>query len=232
MPREAAQSTQGVRNAAQPTVTQALLARRSVRAFLRDKAVPLPELVEVIKTAHRGAPSGGNLQPWKVHLVSGAVRDAIVAEVADSMKQGVLSQGTEYDVYPPELTDPYRARRTKNGNDLYSLIGVPKSDRKGKLAHVAKNWDLFGAPVGLFFTVDRQHGSPQWADIGMFMQSIMLLCAERGWATCAQGEFTHCTPKNGLFPNVGSTKALTPHPVSPAARRGCVRGARRGRGLG
>ena len=148
------------------SVTEALAKRRSVRAFARDRAVPIPELVEVLEKAHRGSPSGGNLQPWRVHVVAGAKRDAIVAEVQESVRAGVLTQGTEYDIYPVDLTDPYKARRTKNGNDLYGTIGVGRKDTAGKLQQLAKNWEFFGAPVGVFFTVDRQHGAPQWADIG------------------------------------------------------------------
>ena len=167
-------------------VKQAVLARRSVRAFVPNKVPPMEEVLEVLRLAHR-APSGGNVQPWKVHVVAGAVRDAIVAEVAESVKAGVFTQGTEYNIYPPDITDPYKQRRTNNGQQLYDTIGIPKSDTRAKLRQVAKNWEFFGAPIGLFFVVDRQHGPPQWADIGMYIQTVLLLAAEKGWATCPQG---------------------------------------------
>jgi nitroreductase len=89
-------------------------------------------------------------------------------------------------VYPPNLHDPYRSRRFKCGEDLYALLGIPREDKPARLANFARNYELFGAPVALFFSIDRRMGQDQWADVGMFMQNIMLLARERGLHTCAQ----------------------------------------------
>jgi nitroreductase len=92
----------------------------------------------------------------------------------------------EYDVYPPNLWEPFRTRRFQNGEDLYATIGIPREDRPARLRQLARNGEFFGAPVGLFFCLDRKLGPPQWADLGMYMQSVMLLAVERGLDTCPQ----------------------------------------------
>eukprot|EP00004_Rigifila_ramosa_P000028 TRINITY_DN10057_c0_g1_i1.p1 TRINITY_DN10057_c0_g1~~TRINITY_DN10057_c0_g1_i1.p1 ORF type:complete len:193 (-),score=22.35 TRINITY_DN10057_c0_g1_i1:20-598(-) len=97
-----------------------------------------------------------------------------------------LREGSEFDIYPPNITSPFKERRTKNAEDLYRSIGVDMKDRAAKLAHVARNFEFFGAPVGLFFTIDRQMGPGQWAHVGMMMQSVMLLAREAGLHTVAQ----------------------------------------------
>ncbi len=95
-------------------------------------------------------------------------------------------EGAEYDVYPPGLTEPYRSRRFKCGEDMYATIGVPREDKPARLRQFARNYAFFGAPVGMFFCIDRQMGPPQWADLGMFMQNVMLLAREHGLHTCPQ----------------------------------------------
>ncbi len=92
----------------------------------------------------------------------------------------------EYHVYPPELKEPYRARRHKNGEDLYRLIGVTREDKAARHRQFAQNYNFFGAPVGMFFFLDRSMGPPQWSDLGMFIQNIMLLAREQGLETCPQ----------------------------------------------
>src|ERR1700719_2441276 len=92
----------------------------------------------------------------------------------------------EYDVYPPNLWDPFRTRRFVCGEDLYASIGIPREDRPARLTQLARNGAFFGAPVGLFFFLDRQLGPPQWSDLGMYMQNVMLIAVERGLATCPQ----------------------------------------------
>ncbi|MCK7473191.1 MAG: hypothetical protein MZV49_06065 [Rhodopseudomonas palustris] len=89
-------------------------------------------------------------------------------------------EGSEYDIYPPELWEPYRSRRFKCGEDLYATIGVTREDKLARLLQFARNYEFFGAPVGLFFCIDRRMGPPQWSDLGMYMQSVMLLAREHG----------------------------------------------------
>jgi nitroreductase len=107
----------------------------------------------------------------------------------EALKAAAKADGpkaTEYPVYPENLWDPFRTRRFVCGEDLYASIGIPREDRGARFAQLAKNLDLFGAPVGLFFCIDRSLGAPQWSDLGMFMQTVMLLATERGLDTCAQ----------------------------------------------
>ena len=161
-------------------VSQAVAQRISVRAF-RPDPVPGALVREILEAAAR-APSGGNLQPWRVHALTGAPLEALKSKV----RQNPFGETPEYDVYPANLWEPLRTRRYQCGEDLYATIGIPREDKAARLAQLAKNGELFGAPVGLFFSLDRKVGPPQWSDVGMLMQTIMLLAVERGLATCAQ----------------------------------------------
>jgi nitroreductase len=165
-------------------VSDAIQSRMSCRAFL-DTPVPLETIRSMLETAKR-APSGGNLQPWRVHVLTGAPLEEFLALVRQRLRDQPQGEGTEYPVYPPNLKEPYRSRRFKCGEDLYATISVPREDRQRRLAQFARNYELFGAPVLLFFVIDRHMGTDQWADVGMFMQSIMLLAREHGLHTCAQ----------------------------------------------
>jgi nitroreductase len=168
-------------------VAEAVKRRMSVRAFKPD---PVPGAVvrELLEAAAQ-APSGGNLQPWRVYALAGEPLAAFKALVATTPMQT-----PEYDVYPPNLWEPLRTRRYVCGEDLYASIEIPREDRAGRLRQLANNTSFFGAPVGLFFCLDRKVGPPQWSDVGMFMQTFMLLAVERGLATCAQ-EFWARYPK-------------------------------------
>ena len=128
------------------------------------------------------AGSGGNLQPWKVHALSGAPLEALKAKVGANPG----GETPEYNVYPDNLWDPFRTRRFECGEDLYATIGIPRDDKPARLRQLFRNTQFFGAPVGIFFSLDRRLGRPQWADVGMYMQTVMLLAVERGLATCAQ----------------------------------------------
>ncbi len=164
-------------------VSQAIKSRMTVRQFL-DRPVPLETIREILEIAKR-APSGGNLQPWKVHVLTGEPLQALVREVEAKLMKGE-AETPEYNVYPPDLVEPYRTRRRVVGEALYELIGVPRSDRPGKLRQLARNFRFFDAPVGLFFVLHRQMEIGQYADVGMFMQNIMLLAQEYGLDTCPQ----------------------------------------------
>ncbi|PZQ62398.1 MAG: nitroreductase family protein [Phenylobacterium zucineum] len=161
-------------------VSEAVEHRISVRAY-DDRPVPREVVARIIEKAAR-APSGGNLQPWRVYALAGAPLAALKAEVA----QNPMGEPMEYDVYPPNLWDPFRTRRFENGEQLYASIDVPREDKAARLRWFARNAEFFGAPVGLFFCLDRKLGPPQWADLGMYMQSVMLLAVEEGLDTCAQ----------------------------------------------
>lgn len=166
------------------TVTEALRARTSIRAF---RSVPLPEaLVREILDVARWAPSGGNLQPWKVIAVAGAERQRVTDLALGTLAEHPEGEADEYPIYPPRLWEPYRTRRYELGEALYALLGIPREDRAARLAQFAKNYEFFGAPVGLFFVIERRMGHGQWAHLGMFMQSVALAAIERGISTCMQ----------------------------------------------
>lgn len=169
-------------------VSEAVAARASVRAF-RPDPVPGAVVADILARAGR-APSGGNLQPWRVYAIAGAPLTAFKAQVAANP----AGEAAEYDVYPANLWEPFRTRRFANGEQMYAAVSIPREDKAARLAQFARNFDFFGAPVGLFFCLDRGLGPPQWSDLGMYMQTLMLLAVERGLASCAQ-EFWSRYPK-------------------------------------
>jgi nitroreductase len=166
------------------TVTEALKRRISIRKF-KPQALA-QELVHEILDVARWAPSGGNLQPWKVIAVAGAERAAVIELARRVHAAAGPDESAERPVYPPNLWEPYRARRYKLGEDLYALLEIPRTDRPGRLAQFARNYEMFGAPVELFFVIDERMGHGQWAHLGMFMQSVALAAVERGVSSCMQ----------------------------------------------
>ncbi|MCG8440653.1 MAG: nitroreductase [Caulobacterales bacterium] len=165
-------------------VVDALRARTSIRAFL-DTPVER-ETVERLLEAARWAPSGGNLQPWKVIVVAGEAKDAVSDLALAAVDGGQASEDEEFPIYPSGLVEPYRSRRYKVGEDMYALLGIPREDKLQRLVWLRNNYLFFGAPVGLFFVIDRFMGRGQWAHLGMFMQSLALAAMEEGLATCMQ----------------------------------------------
>ncbi len=161
-------------------VAEALKTRVSIRAFKPDP-VPEAHLREILDVA-RWAPSGGNLQPWRVIAVAGDAKDAVIS-LAKEQFPGEIG---ERFVYPPNLWDPHRSRRFKVGEDMYAILGVPREDRAGRLKQFMRNYEFFGAPIGLFFVIDKRMGYGQWAHMGMFMQSVALAALERGVSSCMQ----------------------------------------------
>ncbi len=162
-------------------VTDALRQRRSVRAFLPD--VPPADLIQQLLQEAAQAASGGNLQPWRVLALTGEPLRQAVAAVSEARPEDIPPS----ESYPPSLWEPYRTRRFANGEDLYRAIGIPREDKAGRLEQLARNAEFFGAPVGIFVCVDERMGLPQWADLGIYLQSLMLLAVHHGLATCAQG---------------------------------------------
>ena len=161
-------------------IEQALQQRRSVRAFT-SQTVPGEVVRTLLETASQ-APSGGNMQPWRVTAVGGqALKDLSArAKVTEPVQRPGLS-------YPPGLWEPYRSRRFENGEELYQALNIGREDKGARLAQLAKNGEMFGAPVGIFIAVEERMGYAQWVDLGIYLQSVMLLAEERGLATCAQG---------------------------------------------
>ncbi|WP_350334542.1 nitroreductase [Coralliovum pocilloporae] len=165
-------------------VTEAVRRRMSCRAF-RPDPVPDDALRAILETA-LWSPSGSNMQPWHIHVVRGESRNKLVQAIQNQSHKLPDGEGSELAFAPSPLPDPYKTRSRECGMALYEAIGIERSDRAGRLAQYAQNLAFFGAPVGLFFTVDRSFDRGQWGDIGMLMQTIMLLACEHGLDTCAQ----------------------------------------------
>jgi nitroreductase len=188
-------------------VSDAIDSRMSCRAFQKTP-VPAATIKAILETAKR-APSGGNLQPWHVYVLAGEPLQQFLSSIRGKLPANPRGEGTEYDVYPKEITEPYRSRRFQCGEDMYATINVSRDDKMARLRQFARNYELFDAPVELFFAIDRQMGFGQWADLGMFMQNIMLLAREHGLHTCAQeawavwhktiGEFLELPPQLMFF---------------------------------
>jgi nitroreductase len=165
-------------------VSDALLSRISCRKFLPDP-VPRESVRDIIDKA-RWAPSGGNLQPWHLYAMTGEPLASLLQDIAKRMETTPRGEPTEYRVYPEDLKDPYEVRRFKCGEDLYASIGVSRDNKPGRIKQFRHNFELFGAPIGLFVYIDRSMGPPQWSDVGMFLQSVMLVARDYGLHTCAQ----------------------------------------------
>lgn len=156
--------------------------RRSVRRFLTD---PVPEeTVRAILDVAARAPSGTNSQPWLVHVVTGAARERVSQAVLATAKAG--QRGEEYAYTPHPWFEPYITRRRKVGYDLYALYGIKKEDMEARTAAALRNFEFFGAPVGLFFSMDKRLLYGSWLDVGMFMANVMAVARAHGLETCPQ----------------------------------------------
>mmetsp|Transcript_39123 Transcript_39123/g.59074 ORF Transcript_39123/g.59074 Transcript_39123/m.59074 type:complete len:232 (-) Transcript_39123:308-1003(-) len=166
------------------SVTNALKARISTRAY-QDKPVPKEVIEEILEVASR-APSGGNTQPWHLYVLTGDAREELVRTMRDPKVFKKNKQ--EYAVYPSKATEPrkFSERKRAVAFDMYDLMGVDRNDNAGRAQAMAKNWEFFGAPVGILVSVDRACDRNAWGHTGMLLQSICLLAEERGLATCLQ----------------------------------------------
>ncbi len=168
------------------TVEEAITGRQSIRAFL-SKPVPRA-LIEQILTIASRAPSGTNAQPWRVWVLEGGAKEQLSRDLYDRFMRDEPAH-YDYFYYLREWREPYLARRRKTGWGLYGLLGIAKGDRAASKAQHARNFLFFDAPVGLFFTIDRDLGLGAWLDYGMFLQSIMIVARAFGLDTCPQAAF-------------------------------------------
>jgi nitroreductase len=166
------------------TVTEAVNSRRSVRNFL-DRPVDQAVLKRVLETA-QNAPSGGNTQPWNATVLTGEPLQRLLATVAEVIPQGPAAHKPEYNIYPPELDGAYKDRRFGVGEALYAALEIPRENKMARLMWFAKNFRAFEAPVLMLIHTPRYMGPPQWSDIGMWMQTVMLLLREEGLDSCGQ----------------------------------------------
>ncbi len=160
-------------------VDDAVAARRSIRAFL-DTPVDDDTIVDLLTRAAR-APSGGNVQPWRAYVVGSDTMPSFL----DHLGQREM-EAPGYEIYPANLWEPYRTNRFALGEQMYAKLGISREDKAGRLARLGENFRFFGAPAAVFCFIDRRMGPPQWSDLGMFLQTFMLLATEAGLATCPQ----------------------------------------------
>ena len=161
-------------------VQEAVLSRRSIRAFT-NTLVDNQTIKELLELSSRAA-NGGNIQPWKIFVLN----NESMSKFKDFQKNWTDPETPSYDIYPSKLKEPYRTSRFELGEQMYALLGIGREDKEGRLNQVMQNFNFFGAPAAIFCFVDRQMGHPQWSDLGMFIQTFMLLAQEKGIDTCAQ----------------------------------------------
>jgi nitroreductase len=185
------------------SVYDAVKSRRSVRNYT-DRPVDR-EILDRVLTAAARTPSGGNLQPWRTYVVTGKPHSDLVEKMAARLADGDRGDEPEYPIYPADLKSPYRERRFGTGEQLYSALDIPREDKQARRDWFAGNWSFFGAPVGLFCYIDRGMGSAQWSDLGMYLQTIMLLLQEEGLASCPQEAWSmyHSTVDEVIQPSDG-----------------------------
>ncbi|MGL6109487.1 MAG: nitroreductase [Rubrivivax sp.] len=206
-------------------VYEALASRRSVRDFL---PAPVPgAVIRRVLTAAARSPSGGNVQPWHIDVVAGERLDELKAIMRRRLQEtaaGDVSERPDYDIYPKELVAPYRDYRFQLGEAMYAALGIPREDKAGRLQWFARNYQFFGAPMALFCSIDRRMGAPQWSDLGMFLQSVMLLLREEGLDSCPQecwsiypqtiARFIDMPPERMLFAGMSIGQRNADHPVN------------------
>src|SRR6195952_2384183 len=174
----------------QQAVDAAITSRRPTRAYLPTQVAR--EDIEAILGVAARAPSGTNTQPWKVYVLTGDAKTELsrkVSEVYDDLEERA-THTEEYAYYPTQWKSPFIDRRRKVGWDLYGLLGIAKTDKERMHAQHARNYEFFGAPVGLMFTIDRVMRQGSWLDFGMFLENVMVAARGHGLDTCPQAAFT------------------------------------------
>jgi nitroreductase len=165
-------------------IYDAVASRRAVRGFA-GRPVPRDVLERVLTAAAR-SPSGGNLQPWHSYVLTGAPLAELKKRTAERLAAQDPGDEPEFEAYPPDLRSPYRERRFAAGEQRYAALGIAREDQRARREAVAANWDCFGAPAALFCYIDRKMGPAQWIDIGMYLQTVMLLLRAEGLHSCPQ----------------------------------------------
>lgn len=165
-------------------VYEAVTSRRAVRRF-SDRPVP-KDVLERVLAAAAWAPSGSNIQPWHAYVLTGEPLAELKHRAGAAVVAGNPWDEPEYQMYPPALKSPYRERRSEFGRQRYGALGIARDDIEARQRAAIENWDCFGAPAALFCYVDRDMGLPQWSDVGMYLQTVMLLLRAEGLHSCTQ----------------------------------------------
>ena len=161
-------------------VSEAVASRKSIREFLKTPVKN--SLIKDLLSKSARAANGGNLQPWQIFVIN---NESMTAFLKNQL-EWTEPETPAYDIYPSGLKEPYRTSRYELGEQLYNLLNISRDDKEARFMQVLKNFEFFGAPAAIFCFVDRQMGPPQWSDLGMFLQTFMLLGQEAGIDTCAQ----------------------------------------------
>lgn len=162
---------------------QAIKSRLSIRSYL-DREVRREEIEELLEVA-RWAPSGGNIQPWKVVIVSGDTKQRISADIVSAFTSGIQPH-PDIMYYPDKWFEPYKSRRFACGLELYRALGIERANKEKRTEAWLQNYTFFGAPVGLLFFLEQTIGGGAWVDLGILLQSIMLSAHAMGLGTCPQ----------------------------------------------
>ena len=166
------------------TVSEAVATRRSIRAY-QDRPVDPAALRRVLEKA-QAAPSGGNTQPWNAVVLGGEPLARLLQHIAETIPQGLAAYSAEYPIYPAELEGRYSQSRFGMGEAMYAALEIPREDKAKRMEVFANNFRAFGAPVLMLVHTPRYMGLPQWSDIGMWLQTVLLLLREEGLDSCAQ----------------------------------------------
>ncbi len=169
-------------------VDEAITSRKSVRAFL-STPVERSTVEQLLAVASR-SPSGSNIQPWRVRVVAGEVKDRLTRAILDAVaRDGFKPYQREWNYYPVNWREPFLGRRRKIGWDMYGLLGVGKGDREATHQARLRNYEFFGAPIGMIFTLDEDLEIGSWLDLGIFLDAVMVAARGRGLDTCPQAAF-------------------------------------------
>ena len=164
-------------------IKQLIESRYSVRSFL-DKDVGFEQVKSILDTAN-SAPSGGNIQPWKVYVLGNNSKNELVTQALNNYDTGV-QEDIEYEIYPKPLAEEYKKRRSQCAADMYDALSIARDDIDTRLKQVRENFKFFGAPIGMIVTIDKSFAQNGWGHVGMFLQNLWLTAISEGLGVCLQ----------------------------------------------
>jgi len=181
-------------------IKEAIEKRFSVRAFTKE--IPDIETIKAILKTAGTAPSGGNIQPWKVYVLSENAKNELSKKTLYNFDNGV-QEDIEYDIYPKPLADEYKKRRYECGADMYNALAIGKDDLDSRFKQIRQNYNFFGAPLGMIITIDKSFGKNGWGHVGMFLENLWLSAIDHGLGICLQESWS-------IYPK--TVKEFTKHP--------------------
>ena len=181
-------------------IKEAIEKRFSVRAFTKE--VPDIETIKAILKTAGTAPSGGNIQPWKVYVLTENAKNELSKKTLYNFDNGV-QEDIEFDIYPKPLADEYKKRRYECGADMYNALAIGKDDLDSRFKQIRENYNFFGAPLGMIITIDKSFGKNGWGHVGMFLENLWLSAIDYGLGICLQESWS-------IYPK--TVKEVTKHP--------------------